>query len=267
MQGLVDAFDLNVGGTDAIDKITTQQINDQPLAQKLGIGQNQQIFASNILPGDRKLYRITFNAPELQKPQNASIQLITEAIKGKRVVLSDAVAKPREMDAAIDVKTLNASQISQIASTAGEMGETILKYKKEFEARDRFINNLVKGFDQIVKDLDGTPVETPPANTAQPSTPTQQPTQQPAATPAPAANGGGNGQAATTTQADDQEGDAQNAQKPIDSVDKDIRKLANASMQHFKKGISISGSVLTHAIKVTNVFLTYGERSLAQYGK
>ena len=49
-------------------------------------------------------------------------------------------------------------------------------------------------------------------------------------------------------------------------MDKSVRKLANSVLQQFKKQIALSGTILTHSIKVANAFLLYGERSIAQYG-
>ncbi len=271
LKGLDDALSPNTDDS-TIEKLTTQQIGDADMRKKLGVDEQQVVFGSTSLPGNRRLYRIQ---PATQEQQANNIQTLTEAIKRQRIILSDSSGKNKEMEDSSDVKTLNSSQIIQIASTAGDMGETILKYKKEFEARDRYLNKIVKGFDQIVKDLDGTDVQHPTKQAPKPSTPApatnqQQQQQQPATNPAPATNvnaaGGGNGQAATTTQDDGQQGDTNNLSKPVDSIDKDIRKLANAILSQFKKHISLSGTILTHSIKVVNAYLTYGERSLAQYG-
>ena len=88
-----------------------------------------------------------------------------------------------------------------------------------------------------------------PATTEQPAAaPTQSAT--PAPTPAePAAN------------ADGQKKVEQNA-----AIDKYARKFVSTWSGMFRKEISLSGSLLTHAMKVGQVFLTYGERSVAQYG-
>jgi hypothetical protein len=59
------------------------------------------------------------------------------------------------MDDNSDVKTLNPSQVGNIASLCLEMGEATLEYKKEFEARDKYFNTLIKGFDNIMKELEG----------------------------------------------------------------------------------------------------------------
>lgn len=271
LKGLDAALSPSINN-DAIDKITAQQVGADDMRKKLGIDEKQIAFESKPLPGNRKLYRIQ---PIEVKTVALTTDLITESLKRSRFILGDTAGKTKEMEESADLKTLNSSQISQIASTVGEMGETILKYKKEFEARDKYVSRIVKGFDQIVKELDGTEVQHPtPAakpTPAKPAAPAAAPTPAPAApaaTPTPAANpnGGGNGQAANTTQAEGDEGDSANLSKPIDSVDKSIRKLANAMLQEFKKSISLSGSILTHSIKVANVYLTYGERSVALHG-
>lgn len=245
------------------------QTGDKEMLTRLGVAPGQVVTESAGLPGNRKLY----NAAELVLDRDPTMDDVITSIKSHRLILSDSQAKPKEMEDSLDVKTLNSSQISQIAGFTGEMGETILGYKKEFEARDKFITNIIKGFDQIVKELDGTPVQQPapkpqPTTTPAPSTqstqpaptPTPAPTPAPADTPAPAPAQ----PAATTQQADGSELD--NPASPVDAVDKQIRKLANATLQQFKKEISLSGTILNHSIKVANAFLLYGERSLAQYG-
>lgn len=49
----------------------------------------------------------------------------------------------------LELQTLNSGQISKIADVVGAMGEEILKFKKEFESRDRYYNTMLKGLDQI----------------------------------------------------------------------------------------------------------------------
>lgn len=260
-EALDKALELNIQTTyDAITKFTKDPVNDQEMRKKLGLSDQQIASASPILPGDKKLYFIrlpTQNSPNYSDPNFISV--LTETLKSNRFVLSEASAKPRELEDNLEVKVLNSAQLQQIASISSDVGETILKYKKEFEARDKYFNGIIKGFDSIIKELDGTEVKTP----------TQQPTQQPQQTqqqqPPVNQNGGGNGQAATTAQADGSDSDTDNLGKPVSSVDKDVRKLANSILQMFKKEISLSGSIITYAVKTTNVYLTYGERSLAQY--
>lgn len=247
-----------------VDNLVKTPVTEEGMKKKLGLDDQTLAFMSASLPGNRKLFR---TEPANTNSQTTTVAEITEALKRSRHFLGESAEKPREMEDSADVKTLNSSQIGQIASVVGDMGETILKYKKEFEARDKFTSSVVKGFDQIIKELDGTEVEHPsdkkPA--PPPSTTTNPAPAQP--TPAPNPQGGGNGQASTTQQADGDEGDAANLKKPNEGVDKDIRRLANAFMQMFKKQISLSGAIITHSVKVCNVYLTYGERSLAQYGK
>lgn len=248
---------------DAVTKFAKDPVNDQEMRQKLGLNDQQIVSASPVLPGDRKLYHVRLPVQNNNNYNDPNfISNISEILKSNRFVLSNASAKSRELEDNLDVKTLNSSQIQQISSISSEIGETILKYKKEFEARDKYLNTIIKGFDSIIKELDGTEVKPVASEPKQQPQQTQQQTQQPAPNP----NGAGNGQAATTTQADGADSDTDNLGKPVNSVDKDIRKLANVILQMFKKEISLSGSIITQAIKTSNVFLTYGERSLAQYG-
>ena len=97
---------------------------------------------------------------------------------------------------------------------------------------------------------EATPATTPEAG-AQPA-PAPATTEQPAAAaPAPAPAAGADGQKKIE----------QNA-----AIDKYARKFVSTWSGMFRKEISLSGSLLTHAMKVGQVFLTYGERSVAQYG-
>ena len=264
-----------------LTKLLTTQASDPELMKKLSVGQGLAVFESQSLPGNRKLYKIV----NTQKTPTADLNAIVELVKAHRLVLSDASSKPKEMEDSADVKTLNSSQISQLAGVTGEMGETMLGYKKEFEARDKYIKNIIKGFDSIVKELEGSAVEQPkppkpaptpaapaapaaPATPATPAAPATAPTTAtPPATGAPAAatNPPTAATPAATTQQDG-EGDLDNPVKPNEDVDKSVRKLANCVLQQFKKQIALSGTILTHSIKVANAFLLYGERSLAQYG-
>ena len=95
------------------------------------------------------------------------------------------------------------------------------------------------------------PAPTQPA-AAPAAAPAPAPTQ--SATPAPAA-------AAPVANTDGQKKIEQNA-----AIDKYARKFVSTWSGMFRKEISLSGSLLTHAMKVGQVFLTYGERSVAQYG-
>ena len=49
-------------------------------------------------------------------------------------------------------------------------------------------------------------------------------------------------------------------------IDKYARKFVGAMSGQFRKDIALSGALITHSMKVAAVFLTYGERSVAQYG-
>ena len=247
---------------DALTKLTGTQVADPEMVKKLGVAQGVSAFESLPLPGNRKLYRIL----DARITRTSDMEWITDTVKSNRLVFSDSSSKPREMAEDASVKTLNSSQLSQLAGMTEEMGTTMLNYKKEFEARDKYIKSIIKGFDQIVKDLDGTAVEAPkpkPAPVA-PAPTTTPPVTTPAPAPAPAAPATTPTVAATTQQ--DGEGELDDPTKPNEAADKKVRKLANAILQQFKKEISISGTILTHSIKVANAFLLYGERSLAQYG-
>lgn len=272
-QELLQALTDSIEPESSIIKMATIDVKDAKMLEKLGVAGNQNVAvkSTDVLSGDMRLYRC-FDPNILSvKGNNVNISQFTEHLKNKRFVLTDATPQPRTMDDNVSVPTLNASQIVEIAGTCGEVGEIIGKYKQSFEARDKYISKLVKGFDQIIKDLDGTDVQHSNAqsqgsnhqrshqaqsnfvnaqrNQNNPQQPAQQPQQAPAtesadsSTPAPAPEN-----------------------KANDSVDKDIRRLANTMMANFKKSVSISGVVITHSIKVANAFLTYGERSLTQYG-
>lgn len=243
-----------------LTKLIVAQASDPELMKKLSVTQGLAVFESQPLPGNRKLY----NVVTTQRTPTADLDAIVELVKSHRLILSDTAAKAKEMEDSADVKTLNSSQISQLAGVTGEMGETMLGYKKEFEARDKYIKNIIKGFDSIVKELEGTPVEQPKPK---PAAPTPAPVATPATTPPatdPATPATTPTVAATTQQ--DGEGELDNPAKPSEAVDKSVRKLANCVLQQFKKQIALSGTILTHSIKVSNAFLLYGERSIAQYG-
>lgn len=101
---------------------------------------------------------------------------------------------------------------------------------------------------------EATPAATPEAGAQPAAAPTQSPTPSPAAAPTAAAG-------APAANADGQKKIEQNA-----AIDKYARKFVSTWSGMFRKEISLSGSLLTHAMKVGQVFLTYGERSVAQYG-
>ncbi len=130
-------------------------VQDQALRTKMNGGDDRiEVLQGDNLPGNRTLFHTA-----IDPKKNPGVDPI-ELIKADKPILGDTMAKPKEMEESADVKTLNVGQINKIATIAEEMGETILKYKKEFEARDRFFNKMMKGFDQIVRDLDGADIAT-----------------------------------------------------------------------------------------------------------
>ena len=196
---------------------------------------------------------------------------MVDAMKQYRATFGPISAKPKEMDDQAELQTLNSGQISKIADVVGSMGEEILKFKKEFESRDRYYNTMLKGLDQISKEMEGaiTQAQESADNAQQPApaaTPTQ-PAPAPAAAPAPAPTQSATpapaaaAPAAPVANTDGQKKIEQNA-----AIDKYARKFVSTWSGMFRKEISLSGSLLTHAMKVGQVFLTYGERSVAQYG-
>lgn len=218
--------------------------------------QGWTLLTGEQLPGSRRLYQV---APPKELPAGMTM---LDIFKAHRCVLAPLTAKPKEMDDSPEVQTLNNGQISKIADTVGVIGETILKYKKEFEARDRYYNQMLKGLDRITREMEGdfqnTAMEsadnapaTPAPVTPAPAPAQQQQQQAPAATPKPADN---------TVDA------AGNKLKQNQAIDKYARKFVSSVSGVFRKEIALSGSLLTHSMKVCSVFLTYGERSVAQYG-
>ena len=141
-------------------------------------------------------------------------------------------------------------------------------YKQAFDLRDKYINKLVKGFDQIIKELDGTEVKhVAPSSGNRDTLQRNQENFRRAQTNAGVTGQQPTPQQAPATESADSKDQPEPADKANDSVDKDIRRLANTMMANFKKSVSISGAVVTHTIKVANAFLSYGEQSLTQYGK
>lgn len=229
------------------DIVGTTPINDPEMAKKLGVdAATAKIFMSQPLPGNRSFF-VILPVASLEKPDFSSTDLAykyLDDIKLVRMTFSDSSSKPRTSETEGDVKTLASSQIAQIATITEEMGETILKFKKEYDARDRYIQKIVKGYDQIFKELDGTEVKhddssqaaTPPANPPAAGAPAQ------AATPAPTSS-------------------------PVDAVDKFVRKMSQTMLGLFKKNMTISGAAISLATKSASAYLSYGEKSLSQYGK
>ena len=273
---LVKALTDSIEPETSIIKMASIDITDAEMLTKLGVNGQQNIVvkATDILSGDKRLYRTFDNRYLNINGNNVNIPQFIDSLKAKRFVLTAAFAKERNLDESVSVPTLNASQIGEIASTVGEMGEIVLKYKQAFDLRDKYINKLVKGFDQIIKELDGTEVKHVAPSSGNRDTlqrnqenfrraqtnagvTGQQPAPQQPAAP----------QQAPATESADSNAQPEPADKANDSVDKDIRRLANTMMANFKKSVSISGAVVTHTIKVANAFLSYGEQSLSQYGK
>lgn len=226
--------------------------------------QHISVIASEQASGNRRLYNVVATTI----PEGTSM---VDAMKQYRVTFGPISAKPKEMDDQAELQTLNSGQISKIADVVGAMGEEILKFKKEFESRDRYYNTMLKGLDQISKEMEGAITQAQesadnaqqPAPAAAPTQPAAAPAAAPApaptqsATPAPAAAA----PAAPAANTDGQKKIEQNA-----AIDKYARKFVSTWSGMFRKEISLSGSLLTHAMKVGQVFLTYGERSVAQYG-
>lgn len=261
------------------------------------------VLRSQNLPGNRNVFT-SLNGKNTPLPKD--VEGFTNFFKSIRSVLGATSAKPKEMDDNSDVKTLNPSQVGNIASLCLEMGEATLEYKKEFEARDKYFNTLIKGFDNIMKELEGQNVtfesfngfameaivqggtnpngggniNTPVTNAAQQAQAanqakmsnaaaaqnTVQGNNQNASTTTGAGQAGGS-QTQTGTGGNQQQNQQQQAieAKADDKVDKEIRKLSQAWLGLFKKDISLSGALITHSMKVCNVYLSYGEKSLAQY--
>lgn len=315
--------------------VLNQQVNDPALRTKLnGADDRIEVLQGPLLPGSRALFH---TAIDVQK--NPNVDPI-ELLKANRPVISDPVAKPKEMEDSGDVKTLNSGQITKIATIAEEMGTTILKYKKEFEARDRYFNKMMKGFDQMVRDIDGSNIATesfdgfamegngnnnnqrysrqqriPQNGSKQNQTNSNSATTNTTQTTANTSTSGGtsaasnnsnsnnnvnsnsgsnnnvntntttttttnnqnvnpaaNTTATQTIQSTNQQSNNQQDQKDeaekkaIEAVDKYFRRLVSAFTGSFKRDISYQGQLITLGIKSANVYLTYAEQSLSQYG-
>lgn len=297
----------------------TEMENDPALKTKLNGGDERvEVRRGANLPGNRTIFKTSIDFGK--NPNTDPIELL----KANRPVISDTLAKPKELEETADVKTLNVGQIGKIAEVAESLGETILKYKTEFESRDRFFNNMMKGLDQIVKELDGKDIATEsfegfameasgkvgngmPKPNARPKTnnrnqprpkPQPQPQTQPNPTPTagsanatqaqpqpgqnPAGASGGGSQPPAVinnpgTNAPDDEPEQHNTAatqtaeeaesiKAQNEVDKYFRRLASTLAGLFRRDMSYQGQLITMGIKSSNVYLTYAEQSLAQYG-
>lgn len=235
--------------------LTTEIPNtDEIFKQIVGSNGGQfKLIASEQASGNRRLYQV-------EQTSLAEGDNLLSMLKNLRVTFGPMNAKPKEMDEHAELQTLNSGQISKIADIVGSMGEEILKFKKEFEARDRYYNAMIKGLDQIAKEMEGAITQAQesadnaaPAQGATPApapAPAAAPAQQPTQTSAPAA-----------APAADTKAPEQNA-----AIDKYARKFVAAMSGQFRKEIALSGTLITHSMKVAAVFLTYGERSVAQYG-
>ena len=259
---------------DNLAKIPPSQ--DAEMVKKLGIdGSNTSYAISEPMPGNKSFFSILPHMNTDVSPKSLEeTNTLLDNIKIFRWLLADTAAKPKEMEDEQDVKTLMSGQVDQIAGLCEDMGTTILKYKKEFEARDKYIQRVVKGFDTIMKELEsdvvdhdkgGTSDET--AQRAQMGTNGIQDED---------ASAKKNGINAPETQRleniTDKAADANNqtadlkTKDPISQVDKTVRKLAQAILGIFKKNMTISGAVISHSTKVCNAFLSWGEKSASQYG-
>jgi hypothetical protein len=276
---------------------------DAEMAKKLGIDtQTTSARMSDPLPGNKSFFVI--GPSDTNKALNTepkSIEELTglfEQIKLFRWLVSDTSSKTKTMDEELDVKTLMSGQVDQIAGLCEEMGTTILKYKKEFEMRDKYIQRVVKGFDTIMKELEqeldhakgGAETKADQLNSM---TQTNYDDYKKSDADHKAAQKAGDNAAADQalaqrnadfdnmkkinnassvssnpqTQAkNDQKFEALKSDKSTDQIDKCVRKLAQSLLGLFKKNMTISGAVVSHTTKVCNIFLSYGEKSAAQYG-
>ena len=238
---------------------------DEEMAKKIGVPEGEQFewYRSPSLPGNKNLFVIRIkNAEQLSTTATDLDKLAAnlDLLKQQRKLLGDSSAKPKEMGDDLDVKVLTSAQVDQIASYCLDMGEVILKYKKEFEARDRFFQKVTKGFDRIMKDLESADVTHPTEAPKAPKAPEESGTTSVPTEGTPPADAG---KPVAHEDADSTEPDFNKAN---DKVDKMVRKIAQYMLGDFKKTISMCGTILTHSIKVCDAFLTYGERSAAQYG-
>ena len=281
---------------DNLAKIAT----DPEMQKKLGIDTQSTTYAiSEPLPGNNSFFVIrpaNDVDPNIAPTSFEETINLIERIKLYRWLLSDTSAKTKQMDDELDVKTLMSGQVDQIAGLCEEMGETILKYKKEFEARDKYIQRVVKGFDTIFKeleqDLDHTKggVEDRNQQASAMNKTSYQDTQASNKELNDAKASGDNARITAAQEKHDKNVAKQSAaagtyhtsmrsldeanknleanksKKSTDEIDKTCRKLAQSVLGLFKKNITISGSIVNHTVKTCNAFLSYGEKSSAQYG-
>ena len=281
---------------DNLAKIAT----DPEMQKKLGIDTQSTTYAiSEPLPGNKSFFVIrpaNDVDPNIAPTSFEETINLIERIKLYRWLLSDTSAKTKEMDDEQDVKTLMSGQVDQIAGLCEEMGETILKYKKEFEVRDKYIQRVVKGFDNIFKeleqDLDHTKGGVEDRN-QQASAMNKTSYQDTQASNKELNDAKASGDSARITAAQEKHDknvakqsaaagtyhtsmrsldeanknlEANKSKKSTDEIDKTCRKLAQSVLGLFKKNITISGSIVNHTVKTCNAFLSYGEKSSAQYG-
>lgn len=260
---------------------------DAEMAKKLGIDtQTTSARMSEALPGNKSFFVIgpTNSGTLANEPKTVEeLNAVFESIKLFRWLLSDSSSKTKTMDEELDVKTLMSGQVDQIAGLCEEMGQTILKYKKEFEARDKYIQRVVKGFDVIMKELEqdldhgkgGAESEDDQRNQMKDN-----------ALDAHKQNvdnyqnAAKNGQLTNQHSADIKESGKNvsathrssiqtsdlKSSNSTDGIDKAVRKLAQSILGLFKKNMTITGAVVSHSTKVCGAFLSYGEKSAAQYG-
>ena len=264
---------------------------DAEMAKKLGIDtQTTTAKMSDPLPGNKSFFVIqpSSNNSGLLTNEPKSIEEVSnvfEMIKLFRWLLSDTSSKTKTMDDDLDVKTLMSGQVDQIAGLCEEMGTTILNYKKEFEARDKYIQRIVKGFDTIMKELEqeldhgkgGAESEADQRQGMQSINNDQHKRVEEAYnTSAQLGGGQASPKAAQDMQDQNKKTDALDdtsnstesfkSGKSTDQIDKCVRKLAQSLLGLFKKNMTISGAVVSHTTKVCNAFLSYGEKSASQYG-
>lgn len=252
-------------------------VQNEDLNKNLGIDpQTTQVLESNHLPGNRTLF---ITGPTSDNPDTGSadgISRYVDSIKLYRFTLGETAYKSKETQDELTVPVLASGQMSAIASICEDVGNLVFKYKTEFEARDKYFNRIVKGYDTMIKELDGTPVQNDikdGSNDNQNNNNSNNGGNQNSNNGNN--NSGNNNQNQNQGNNSNQNGNNQGnpAQESADdntspansSVDKEVKKLANASLGLFKKVISLNGALITHTMKVAAAFLTYGERSLQQY--
>lgn len=268
----------------------TKVANDPEMAKKLGIDTQTTIYAvSEPLPGNKSFFviRPTQDIDPNETPTTFEQSMaLVERAKLYRWLISDTSPKNKELDDELDVKTLMSGQVDQIAGLCEEMGQTILKYKKEFEVRDRYIQKVVKGFDNIFKELEaeldhakgGADNEASQRGGMIETTNDEIESADLNRTLANQSGSGASQADKDNAQAEYNKADMRGAKaeygnmsdiKAKDSskeIDKVCRKLAQTILGLFKKNMTISGAVVSHSTKVCNVFLSYGEKSASQYG-